>query len=166
MKSWYLIHTKPKQESIAKDNLERQNYSVYLPMVIVRRKRRGRYIRVVDALFPRYLFIHLDDSTDDWAPIRSTTGVSELVRFGIIPAKISEDLVAAIKIRGNDEGIHELQASDFEEGQRVRIAEGPFEGYEAIFKAKSGQQRAILLLNIAQNMTKIQIDIDKIESSI
>jgi len=166
MKSWYLIHTKPKQESTAKDNLERQNYSVYLPMVIVRRKRRGRSVRVTEAMFPRYLFIHLDDSTDDWAPIRSTIGVSELVRFGIIPAKISGDLIVAIKKRGNDEGIHELQTDDFEEGQEVRIAEGPFEGYEAIFKAKSGQQRAILLLNIAQNMTKIQIDIDKIESSI
>ena len=143
MKSWYLIHTKPKQESIAKDNLERQNYSVYLPMLIIRRKRRGRSVRVTEAMFPRYLFIHLDDSTDDWAPIRSTIGVSEMVRFGIIPAKISEEMVAAIKRRENDEGIHELQASDFEEGQEVRITEGPFEGYEAIFKAKSGQQRAV-----------------------
>lgn len=165
MKSWYLIHTKPKQESIAKDNLERQNYSIYLPMVIIRRKRRGRSIRVIEAMFPRYLFIHLNDSTDDWAPIRSTIGVSEMVRFGVIPAKISEDLVAAIKKRENEEGIHELQIDDFEMGQQVRIAEGPFEGYEAIFKAKSGQERAIVLLNIAQNMAKIQIDIDKIEPS-
>ena len=52
------------------------------------------------------------------------------------------------------------------EGQQVRIVEGPFKGYEAIFKSKSGQERAILLLKIAQNMSKIQIDIDKIESSI
>lgn len=166
MRNWYLIHTKPKQETIAKDNLEKQYYSVYLPMVIVRRKRRGRSVRVTEAMFPRYLFIHLDDMTDDWAPIRSTIGVSELVRFGTTPAKISGNLVTAIKNRENDEGIHELQAGDFEEGQEVRIAEGPFEGYEAIFKAKSGQRRAILLLNIAQNMTKIQIDIDKIEPSI
>jgi transcriptional antiterminator RfaH len=81
------------------------------------------------------------------------------------PAKISESLVAAIKKRENEDCIHELQTGDFEAGQQVRIAEGPFEGYEAIFKTKSGQQRAILLLNIAQNMLKIQIDIDKIESS-
>ena len=166
MKFWYLIHTKPKQENTAKENLLRQNYCVYLPMVVSRRKRKGRAIRTLEALFPRYLFIHLDDSTDDWAPIRSTLGVSELVRFGLIPAKISENMVEAIKTRENDEGIHELQGSDFEDGQTVRIAEGPFEGYEAIFKSNSGQQRAIILLNIAQNMTKIQIDIDKIEPSI
>jgi len=135
-------------------------------MAVTRRKRGGRTKRIVEALFPRYLFIHLDDSTDDWAPIRSTIGVSELVRFGMIPAKISEDLVAAIKRRENDEGIHELKAGDFEEGQKVRIVEGPFEGYEAIFKSRSGQERAVLLLGIAQKLSKIQIDIDKIESSV
>ncbi|MCH8847268.1 MAG: transcription/translation regulatory transformer protein RfaH [Proteobacteria bacterium] len=166
MKNWYLIHTKPKQESVAKENLLRQNYCIYLPMAVTRRRRDGRTKRTVEALFPRYLFIHLDDSTDDWAPIRSTIGVSKLVRFGIIPAKISEDLGETIKKRENEEGIHELQSGNFEEGQKVRIAEGPFEGYEAIFKSKSGRERAVLLLNIAQNMSKIQIDIDKIESTI
>ena len=166
MKNWYLIHTKPKQESVAKENLLRQNYCVYLPMAVTRRRRDGRTKRTVAALFPRYLFIHLDDSADDWAPIRSTIGVSGLVRFGMIPAKISEDMVVAIKKRENEEGIHELHAGDFEEGQQVRIVEGPFEGYEAIFKSKSGRERAVLLLNIAQNMSKIQIDIDKIESTI
>ncbi len=166
MKSWYLIHTKPKQESIAKENLVRQDYSIYLPMAVTRRKKGGRTVRTIEALFPRYLFIHLDDSTDDWAPIRSTIGVTELVRFGLVPAKVSESLVAEIKKRENDEGIHELQADVFKEGQQVRIAEGPFEGYEAMFKAKSGQERAILLLKIAENMVKIQIDTDKIESSI
>ena len=166
MKNWYLIHTKPKQESVAKENLLRQNYCVYLPMAVTRRRRDGRTKRTVAALFPRYLFIHLDDSADDWAPIRSTIGVSGLVRFGLIPAKISEDMVVAIKKRENEEGIHELYAGDFEEGQQVRIVEGPFEGYEAIFKSKSGRERAVLLLNIAQNMSKIQINIDKIESTI
>lgn len=166
MKFWYLIHTKPKQENTAKENLLRQNYCVYLPMVVSRRKRKGKTSRTLEALFPRYLFINLDDSTDDWAPIRSTIGVSGLVRFGLIPAKIPENLIEAVKQRENDEGIHEIQVSDFEDGQAVRIAEGPFEGYEAIFKSKSGQQRAVLLLNITQKMAEIQIDIDKIEPSI
>jgi transcriptional antiterminator RfaH len=165
MKSWYLVHTKPKQENTAKENLHRQGYSIYLPMAITRRKRKGRMIRGLEALFPRYLFIHLDDSIDDWSPIRSTIGVSELVRFGIISAKISDELVLAIKQRENEEGLHELLVNEFEAGNQVRIAEGPFEGYEGIFKARSGQHRAILLLNIAENMTKVQIDINHIEPS-
>ncbi|NIN33844.1 MAG: transcription/translation regulatory transformer protein RfaH, partial [Gammaproteobacteria bacterium] len=59
MKSWYLIHTKPRQEKLAEENLERQGYEIYLPMAEIRRKRRGRSVRVIDPMFPRYLFIHL-----------------------------------------------------------------------------------------------------------
>ena len=29
---WYLIHTKPRQESVALENLERQGYQCYLPV--------------------------------------------------------------------------------------------------------------------------------------
>ena len=163
MKSWYLIHTKPKQETIAKDNLERQDYIVYLPMAVIRRKRRGKTARVIEAMFPRYIFIHLSEQTDDWGPIRSTLGVSSLIRFGIEPAKISQTLIDALRAREDSEGIHELPVKDFEQGQKVVISEGLFEGYEAIFKSKSGQQRAMLLLNIAQKLSNIQIDIDKIE---
>lgn len=134
-------------------------------MAEVRRKKGGKTVLKIEALFPRYLFIHLDYSTDDWVPIRSTIGVSELVRFGQNPAKISEDLVATIKKKENEEGIHELRVGNFKEGQQIRIADGPFEGYEAIFKSKSGQERAIILLSIAENLAKIQIDIDKIELS-
>ena len=80
-KAWYLIYTKPRQERYARENLERQGYEVYLPLIRDRRRRKGRYVETVDALFPRYLFIHLDQDTDNWSPIRSTFGVSGLGLF-------------------------------------------------------------------------------------
>jgi transcriptional antiterminator RfaH len=163
MKNWYLIYTKPKQESIAKDNLERQSYSVYLPMAVVRRKRRGKSVRVIEAMFPRYLFIHLSEKTDDWGPIRSTIGVSSLIRFGIDPAKIPQTLIDALIARENSEGIHELPVKDFEQGQEVVISEGPFEGYEALFATHEPKERVSLLLKIAGKTIKIQLKQDLIE---
>lgn len=91
-------------------------------------------------MFPRYLFIHLGEQSDDWDPIRSTTGVSSLIRFGMEPARIPEDLIIAVKNRETKEGLNELQVGIFEEGQQVRIAEGSFESYEAIFKPKMGKK--------------------------
>jgi transcriptional antiterminator RfaH len=35
--------------------------------------------------------------TQSWAPIRSTLGVSRLVTFGQIPAKIDDELIAAMQ---------------------------------------------------------------------
>ena len=163
MKSWYLIHTKPKQENTAKENLLRQDYSVYLPMSVIRRRRNGKSRRTVEALFPRYLFIQLDDSTDDWAPIRSTIGVSSLIRFGIEPAKIPQTLIDALIARENSEGIHELPVKDFEQGQEVVISEGPFEGYEALFATHESKERVSLLLKIAGKTIKIRLKQDLIE---
>ena len=66
MKSWYLIYSKPRGEELAKTHLERQGYEVYLPLILGRIKRRGRTEKSIQPMFPRYLFIHLSDQTDDW----------------------------------------------------------------------------------------------------
>jgi len=79
-KCWYLIYSKPRQEKGAVENLLRQNYEVYFPQIQLWRSRRGNRQLVIEPLFPRYLFIHLDSHSDNWAPIRSTLGGPCVVR--------------------------------------------------------------------------------------
>jgi len=163
MKSWYLIHTKPQQEQIAKENLERQGYIIYLPMMKIRRKRRGRTIPAIDPLFPRYLFIYLSDKTDNWQPLRSTIGVTTVVKFGMEPARVPDSLIEDIRQRENQEGLHESPKGEYTQGQQVRITEGPMEGYEGLFQCKSGKERVTLLLDISQNTVKLTLESSQIE---
>ncbi len=163
MKSWYLIQTKSRKEQLAGEHLQRQGYVVYLPMAEIRRRRRGRAVRVVEPMFPRYLFIRLSDETDDWRPIRSTIGVTALVRFGQVPARIPDGLIASLREKENTEGIHTLQTQEIRPGARIRIAEGPMEGYEGIFQCKTGKQRVAVLLQIAEKTIGVQLDSDLIE---
>ena len=109
-KSWYLVYTKPRQEALAQANLERQDYGVYLPKVRQMRRRRGKQEAVVEPLFPRYLFIHLDTQSDNWGPIRSTFGVASLVRFGSEPAQVPDELVAHLNLADYDLGGFSLGA--------------------------------------------------------
>ena len=88
---------KKREEELAKEHLERQSYQVYLPKILGRKRQSGRTIRVIQPMFPRYLFINLSDETDDWGPIRSTIGVSTLVRFGMEPAKVPENLIKYVQ---------------------------------------------------------------------
>jgi len=162
MKSWYLIHTKPRQERLAQENLERQGYSTYLPLAEIRRRRRGRMIRVIDAMFPRYLFINLSNETDDWRPIRSTIGVATLVKFGQVPVCVPNELISVLKERENSDGVHELMKNDYAPGDTVRIAEGPMEGFEGIFQCNTGRERSVLLIEIIQKQTKVEIETAKI----
>ena len=50
-RSWYLIFTKPRQESLARENLERQGFVTYLPRAQRSRRRNGRYIKSIEPFF-------------------------------------------------------------------------------------------------------------------
>ncbi len=154
-KRWYLVYAKPRQEEIAKVNLERQGYVTYLPKTRQRRKRMGKPLICVEPLFPRYLFIALDVLRDNWAPIRSTIGVSGLVRFGAEPAVVPTDLVDMLRSRDDAEGVQQLPPTDFREGDRVRVGEGPLAGYEGLFLARSGRDRVTILLDIVGKQTRV-----------
>jgi transcriptional antiterminator RfaH len=160
---WYLVYCKPRQEQTARVNLGRQGYESYLPLVRQARKRQGRRITVVTPMFPRYLFIHLSDQTDNWGPIRSTLGVVSLVRFGMKPAQVPEDLIATLRKREDEDGIQILPLDNYRQGARIRITEGGFAGYEGIFLARSGTERVTVLLNLLGRQIRTRVDIGAIE---
>ena len=165
MKSWYLIYSKPKEEKLAKEHLDRQGYETYLPLVLGRIKKRGRTQRSIQPMFPRYLFIYLSDQTDDWGPIRSTIGVSNLVKFGMAPAKVPENLIIRLKENEADEGYHDLPSQKLKKGDQILIIEGPFEGYEATLFSQNAEDRVVVLLNIAEKYIKVQLNQSLIEKT-
>jgi transcriptional antiterminator RfaH len=155
MKSWYLVYSKIKQESIAQLNLDRQGYETYLPLI---RNKKDKSMLKVHLMFPRYLFIRLCNQRDDWAPIRSTIGVMGLVRFNQWPAQVSDKLIESLKKREDQDGFHVLSAPEYKRGDKVRIINGPFEHYEAIFYAHSSKDRVILLLQEAEKSINLKLD--------
>ena len=162
-KSWYLVYTKPRQEEVALTNLVRQGYGAYLPRARQARKRHGRRAMVVEPLFPRYLFIHLDTHTDNWGPIRSTLGVASLVRFGQEPARIPDELVDFLKAREGEAGLHEWAEQDYRAGDRVRVAEGAFRGYEGILLARNSRERVVVLLDILGRQVRTKVAVTQLE---
>lgn len=162
-KRWYLVYAKPRQERVARTNLERQGYRTYLPLARQVRRRHGRRLPTVAPLFPRYLFVYLDREIDNWAPIRSTLGVVSLVRFGQVPAPVPDDLVEFLRAREDADGLHALSVDDYKSGARVRITAGGLTGYEGIFVASTGRQRVVVLLDILGKQTRTVIESGAIE---
>ncbi len=161
-KAWYLIYAKPNQEVTAQQQLEQQGYVTYLPMIMNAKRRNGRRRYVEEPFFPRYLFIHLDQTNDNWSPIRSTVGVSTIVRFGMKPVSVSDEVIEFIKQRENPEGLHEVQ-DELTQGDNIRVLDGPMMGLEGVFVAKTSEQRVMLLLELMGKTTRVQIDVDAIE---
>src|SRR6185295_2967718 len=107
-------------------------------------KRQGKRITIISPMFPRYLFIRLDDQSDNWGPIRSTIGVASLVRFGALPAQVPDRLISGLQEREDEAGVQPLPEEGYRPGSRVRITEGSLAGYEGVLLAKSGRDRVVL----------------------
>lgn len=154
---WFLVYTKPRQESLAQANLERQGYDTFLPLLRRRRRRQGKPETVIEALFPRYLFVSLSVTRDNWKPISSTLGVVTIVRFGSEPAKMPGGLVSALRDQADEDGIRNMPKHTPAAGERVRIGSGLFEGYEGIFQDSSSRERVTLLLGVAGCATRVEL---------
>jgi len=152
---WYLIQTKPHQELRAEENLARQGFTCYRPVV-------GQGPRP-QPLFPGYLFIHLDQQHDNWFPIRSTRGVARIVSFGPQPLAVADELVEDIRQRSRAMPVR--PASRFEQGQVVRLhCAGDCE-VEAIFLCDDGAERALILLNLLQREQRVRVPLSQLSAA-
>jgi transcriptional antiterminator RfaH len=155
--NWYLLFTKPRQEAVALVNLERRGYHCYMPQWQVEKKRGRQVVPAVEPLFPCYLFVELDTGPSglSWAPIRSTVGVSSLVRFGTQPAKAPEGLIDALR---EMEAAHARRASEpFAPGETVLVREGPFAGLQAIYQSRDADQRITVLLEVMSRSVELKL---------
>jgi transcriptional antiterminator RfaH len=154
---WYLVHTKPRQEKCALDNLHRQGYQCYLPTIPSERLRQGLLTVSDEPLFPRYLFIRLGlgDSAKSWAPIRSTKGVSRLVSFGNEPARVDDGLIGLL--RSQEETVQTMPERLFKPGQRVLLTAAPFAGIEGIYQITDGERRVMVLIEILSKRVAVGV---------
>lgn len=153
---WYLVQTKPKSESVALAHLERQGYEVYLPMDKVMLRNATGYSERVVPMFSRYLFVRLSELMQSWYSIKSTRGVSRLVRFGETPARISRDVVALLRAKESGvllkSAVHPIQVGD-----AVEVFKGAFMGFRGVVESCDAHERVTLLLQYAQSYTRLTL---------
>ena len=156
MKNWYLLQTKARQEFIAEENLARQEYRVYLPIIKQARKIRSKWQEITEPFFPGYLFIHLDMEAQNTSTIRSTRGVLKLVKFGEETPQVPDDLVEGLRTRLL-ESAEEKVSLPFSKGEKVLITDGCFSGLQAIFQCETGRERVVLLLDLLGKLNRIEL---------
>lgn len=167
MLCWYLIHTKPSGETLAVANLERQGYEVYLPRVVQTIRRAGRRHERIGPLFPRYLFLHLNEGQQALGPVAFTFGVAGIVRFGshytVVPDKVIRDLQARAEPQS---GLHRLNSKpQLAPGMAVRVSSGPFDGLEGVFEREAGADRVVVLLKLLGQNARVCVPVDSIALS-
>jgi transcriptional antiterminator RfaH len=154
--TWTVVNTQPHRERFALENLVRQEFDAYCPLVRRRVSHARRVHDVLKPLFPGYLFVHLSTQTQRWRPIMSTSGVRMLVRFGEQPAFIDDGFIQALKSHEID-GAVVRPAKSYAVGQTVNITSGPFGGLVGTIIDMDDKDRLIVLMNLLNRPVKVQV---------
>lgn len=157
--NWFAVYTKPRQERIALEHLQRQAFTCFLPMAINPYQRRSAKTQRIEPLFPRYLFLNAIPDQQSLGPVRSTRGVSNLVRFGTQLAIVPEHIIGMINNRCDQEtGLVKLEPVPVKIGEKVRVFDGPLAGLEGIFQERKGPNRALLLMKLLGTESTVEVD--------
>ena len=143
---WYLIRTKPWQERRVRDRLAVDLPELFLPLLKTRLRRRQSVVESTVPLFPCYMFGFFD-AESQYRLVRYTPGIREVLcttgELLIVPPSVVESL----KGRSVD-GVVEILQPRMGKGQPVRVVEGAFCGFDAIFEGYlPGSERVRILLS-------------------
>ena len=154
---WYVVHTKVRQEQLASDNLVRQGYAVYLPKIKLLKRIRRRQEVKQEPLFPRYLFVRPESAATSIAPVRSTLGVTALVRFGQEPAVMRPEVLESIRAFETDRNAAPKEVlSPFQPGVHICVADGPLAGLEGLVSDVS-HERVVILMQLLGQDTRVSL---------
>lgn len=160
---WYVVTTKPRKELVAKQQLENQAFSAYLPMFRRSKRNKGKWQDQHEPLFPGYLFVQLNLSTDNISPIRSTIGVRNLVRFGNQLVAMENDIIDQLMEHERLQFSKvENHATQFSPGDAIKVVDGPIAGLTGVFEMPKSSERVMILIGLLGKQRLVSIDVNKI----
>jgi len=156
--NWYCIHVMTTKEYKARDALELHYPNrTYLPEIECDKRRLTRSKRTKEPAFPGYIFIQLNQTTDDWSKIKfnqKTSGINGIVTRGDYIPYLEDNFIDAF-IAWED------HSTDYEIGEKVIINDKGFINVPAIVK-KSGKERIKVMFNFMGQEMNVSVNREQI----
>jgi transcriptional antiterminator RfaH len=143
--TWYVVQSKPRQETLAAARVERLDVEVFLPKIRQEDTLFGKTRTVTKALFPGYFFALYCPSVNHDA-VRYAEGVVRVLGAGNCPVPIAVEIIAAIRDGLEPDGFIRLKPEVFQAGDKVTIEDGPFAGWMGRVEREWNDGRRVLIL--------------------
>ena len=157
--SWYAIWTKSNCERLVAQQLAAKGFAPFLPEIGARSRRNGKSHVVQVPMFPGYLFLRHAIDKRSYIEILKARGIVRILEDGwtrLTP--IPDEEVDAIQ-RVADAGVPVFPHVHFNQGDRVRVVEGPLAGVEGIFlRDKPNRGRLVVSVNLLQTSVAVEVD--------
>jgi transcriptional antiterminator NusG len=172
---WFVVHTQSGYEKKVKSNLEARTqsmnmeariYEVVIPMEDFVEFKGGKKQVVQKKVFPGYLLVRCRLDDDSWYVIRNTPGITGFVGQGSKPTPLRRkdvETFLAVKPEGDEPTKRQKPRLEYEEGETVRVKEGPFADFSGeIIEINEEQLKVKVLVNIFGRETLVEMDFGQV----
>lgn len=154
---WYCVKARPRQEKSAKISLVNEaGVEVFCPLLRFERARKSGRVRVVEAMFPGYLFARFD-YREQHRIVGASKGVSMIVSFGGIPAVVPDAIISELRASVADGETVDIPTA-LSVGEEVQVVEGPFQGIRAVVtNVMPARARVTVLLELLGMEREVEV---------
>jgi transcription termination/antitermination protein NusG len=172
---WYILKVQSNRErsiadalrrKIAIEGLDKYVAEIVVPTEKVTEFKGGKKKIVERKLYPGYIVVHMAINDDTWFAVRETSGIGDFTGAGGKPSPMLPHEVARI-VQTEEEEAGEAPKLDirFKTGDRVKVKDGTFEGFEGevgTIDAQSGKIQ--VMINIFGRSTPVELEYWQVES--
>jgi len=167
---WYVINSYAGYENKIKINLEHRIesmnmgdkiFDIYIPKEDIVEIKSGRKEISSKKVLPGYLLVKMYLDDDSWYVVRNTPGVTGFVGNRDKPVPLSSLEVGRIMKR-QDTG-KPRPKTDFEVGQPIKVATGPFANFDGtISEINLDQGKIKVLVSIFGRQTPVELNFNQV----
>lgn len=170
---WYVMRTAVRAERLAKLRIRALGYEVFLPLFteeVQRKHGLTKQVRVVDVerpLMPGYLFAAVPNGAhhDPRHIVRSVDEVTGVLGFDGQPITVPPRTLQRISdiLTGHDEESQPIEIPPLQEGDQMRVIDGPFAQFQAVVEEVINSGRVKALVNIFGRLTPVEFDLAQLQ---
>lgn len=169
---WYAIHTYSGYEENVANNLRQRLetlgmqdkiFQVLVPKEKKIKIKNGKRRVIEEKIFPGYVLVDMIVTDESWYVVRNTPNVTGFIGAGTSPTPLSDaEVEACMKRMGAKE---EPQISiDLQVGMTVKVADGPFKGFEGKVNEIDGARGKVkVLVSMFGRETPLELDFTQVK---
>lgn len=172
--AWYVVHCYSGYEKKVCHNLEQRMETIpgmkekILDAVVPTQEevevRDGKRKPVTRNIFPGYVLVKMILTEESWFVVRNTPGVTGFIGMGKQPTPLRPEEEKAIfkRMEAKTPNIHVT----FNEGEKVHIVDGPFNGFHGtVSSIDMDRSKVRVMVNFFGRETPVELDFLQIEKS-
>jgi transcriptional antiterminator NusG len=171
---WYVVHTYSGHENKAKLTLQErvkqlgktdQFGSVLIPTESVLELKAGQRRTTTRNFYPGYMFVQMDLNEETFHLVKNTAKITGFLG-GQNPTPVKESEIAQINSQVNEGSAKPRPRISFEDGENVRVIDGPFANFSGIVEeVKAEKQKIRVLVSIFGRATPVELDFAQVEKA-